>query len=184
MKIPQWVVPIIAPLMAFPAVAQQQGEEAPASPSICETGGRFDDFDFWVGEWKVYSNDEHRAFQGSNSISRHHQDCLLVENWTSAAGRTGSSINYYDAVEDLWRQVWVADGYSIDCTGGLQETQSMVLEGRINYYATGKSQPFRGTWTPLTDGSVRQLFEQRGDDGQWTVWFDGLYVRDGSNGTR
>ena len=37
-------------------------------------------------------------------------------------------------------------------------------------------QPFRGTWTPLEDGVVRQHFEQSGDDGAtWTTWFDGYY---------
>ena len=51
----------------------------------------------------------------------------------------------------------------------------------IVYYNTGKSQAFRGTWTPNADGSVRQFFEQQTPDSQeWTVWFDGLYVRTNS----
>ena len=46
--------------------------------------------------------------------------------WTSIQGGTGSSMNYFDPVERQWRQLWVAGGYSIDYTGGLNETGSMV----------------------------------------------------------
>ena len=101
-----------------------------------------------------------------------------MENWTNLEGGTGSSMNYYDPVEDQWRQLWVAGGYSIDYTGGLDEAGSMVFNGKINYYKSGKSQDFRGSWTANTDGSVRQFFEQRDPKTlEWVVWFDGLYIR-------
>jgi len=165
--------------LATPVLSEEQPVEQPAPPkSICETMKSFNDFDFWLGEWNVYSNDDARQFQGANSITKHHKNCLVMENWTSAQGGTGSSMNYYDAVEDQWRQLWVAGGYSIDYTGGLDESGAMVLNGKINYYNTGKSHAFRGKWTPNTDGSVRQLFEQQDPESQeWSVWFDGLYVR-------
>ena len=161
------------------AFCGEQAAQTPAQPQpVCESNSKFNDFDFWLGEWNVYSNDATRQFQGSNSVTKQHQNCLIMENWTSAQGGTGSSMNYYDAVEDQWRQLWVAGGYSIDYTGGLNETGSMVLNGVINYYKTAKSQPFRGTWTPNPDGSVRQFFEQQDpESGEWSVWFDGLYIR-------
>jgi len=72
----------------------------------------------------------------------------------------------------------MAGGYSIDFTGGLDESGAMVLNGKINYYKPGKSFPFRGTWTPNEDGSVRQFFEQFDTEkDQWIVWFDGVYER-------
>lgn len=157
---------------------EQTGETAAPAKSICETADHFTDFDFWLGEWNVYSNDEKRTFQGSNSITRHHKNCLIMENWTSAQGGGGRSMNYYDPVEDQWRQLWVAGGYSIDYTGGLDDSGSMVLKGKINYYKTGQSNKFRGTWKPNPDGSVRQFFEQFDPKKkEWNVWFDGLYVR-------
>lgn len=162
-----------------PAFTGEQAAEETAPPkSSCESVERFNDFDFWLGEWNVYSNDDERQLQGTNSITKHHKNCLVMENWTSAQGGTGSSMNYYDAVEDQWRQLWVAGGYSIDYTGGLNESGSMVLSGKINYYQTGKSQPFRGIWTANADGSVHQRFEQQDPESrEWSVWFDGLYVR-------
>jgi hypothetical protein len=164
---------------ATPSLAQEQAAE-PATPpeSICETDEHFRDFDFWVGEWNVYANDEEQTFQGTNSVTRQHDGCLLVENWTSARGGGGSSMNYYDPLEGRWRQLWVAGGYSIDYTGSLDDGGSMFLNGKINYYKTGRSFKFRGTWTPRPDGSVRQFFEQHDPErNAWTVWFDGLYVR-------
>ena len=160
--------------------AAQEHSSEPTVPvkSICETAEHFGDFDFWVGEWNVYSNDEERTFLGSNSITRQHKNCLIMENWTSAQGGDGRSMNYYDPVEDQWRQLWVAGGYSIDYAGGLDDNGSMVLTGKINDYKTGQSNKFRGTWTPNPDGSVRQFFEQFDpEEKQWTVWFDGHYVR-------
>jgi hypothetical protein len=165
--------------LAISAVAQEQPAEAPPPvESVCESMKGFSDFDFWVGEWNVYSNDEKRTLLGSNLITKHHKNCLIMENWTSVRGGKGSSMNYYDPIEDQWRQLWVAGGYSIDYTGGLNEAGAMFLEGRINYYTPDTSQPFRGTWTPNEDGSMRQFFEQLDPKTRaWTVWFDGLYVK-------
>ena len=157
------------------------GDEVPAPApvkSVCETMENFNDWDFWVGEWNVYSNDGKHTLQGTNSITKQHLNCLIMESWTSAKGGQGSSMNYYDPVESQWRQVWVASAYSIDYTGGLNESGSMVLNGKINYYKQGKSFSFRGAWTPKQDGSVRQFFEQfDAEKEQWTVWFDGIYER-------
>jgi len=165
--------------VSTPTVAQEpiEGQKEPPK-SVCESLENFDDFNFWVGEWNVYTNDEKRGFQGTNSVTKHHRNCLIMENWTSAQGGTGQSMNYFDPVEDQWRQLWVAGGYSIDYAGGLDESGSMILRGKINYYKSGKSNAFRGTWTANADGSVRQLFEQQNaETNEWSVWFDGLYVR-------
>lgn len=164
-----------AALFALPTIAE---EAEPPPKSICESMENFNDWDFWVGEWKVYSNDEKHTLQGTNSITKTHKNCLIMENWTNTKGGQGSSMNYYDPVEGHWRQLWVAGGYSIDYTGGLDESGSMVLNGKINYYKPGKSFSFRGRWTANEDGSVRQFFEQfNPEKDQWTVWFDGIYER-------
>ena len=165
-------------LLSIVSVVVAEDVPQPTPKSFCETAAGFSDFDFWLGEWNVYSNDEKRAFQGTNVITKQHKNCLIMENWTNTQGSTGSSMNYYDPVENQWRQLWVAGGYSIDYSGGLDKDGAMSLTGRINYYKSGKSQPFRGTWTANEDGSVRQFFEQQAPGTQeWTVWFDGIYVK-------
>ncbi len=54
----------------------------------------------------------------------------------------------------------------------------MVLRGKIYYINQSLEADFRGTWTPLEDGRVRQFFEQSVDGGEnWSPWFEGFYSR-------
>ncbi len=159
-------------LLTLPALAQDN-----VPPPICETSPGFADFDFWVGEWNVYSNDEARNHLGRNKITKHYGDCLIMEEWEGAAGSGGLSMNYYNNVTDEWRQVWVSNGYSIDYTGGLDADGAMVLEGFIYNYRQNAQTPFRGIWTPQDDGSVIQHFDIYNEaDEEWNVWFEGRYV--------
>ena len=68
-------------------------------------------------------------------------------------------------------------GNQVLIRGGLANG-SMVLTGTLTTVADGKTKRFRGTWTPLDDGRVRQYFEESSDDGDtWTPWFEGFYAR-------
>ncbi len=138
-------------------------------------------FDFWLGEWQVYGKeDKSGPLLGANQITKEQGGCLIVENWTGASGTTGTSMNYYDGAKKQWVQHWVSPGgVSISYYGGLQG-ESMVLQGQI-YYATKSENPirnFKGTWTPLKGGAVKQFFEESIDGGNtWYPWFTGYYFR-------
>ena len=74
----------------FLVIASTQAEEPDKTPpkapkSICESMAGFNDWNFWVGDWKVYSNDDKRTFQGTNKISKHHKNCLIMENLSGGA---------------------------------------------------------------------------------------------------
>lgn len=142
----------------------------------CEHDDAFSAFDFWIGEWDVH--DASGRFAGSNVIERAERGCVLLENWSSAGGGTGSSINYVDKITGEWVQVWnSASGSQINIRGGMTD-DGMLLTGTIHYVANGKTAPFRGLWTPMPDGRVRQFFEQTSDDGvSWVPWFEGFYTR-------
>lgn len=155
-----------------PAVAQQ-----PTPPS-CEEIDVHRQWDFWVGEWDVVANDSTRTPAGSNTITSRHNGCVLEEAWVSLSGGTGSSINFYDGARGVWRQVWVAPAYVIEIEGGLDAEGAMVLEGELRTFVSQNVSPFRGTWTELEEGVVNQLFEIADPEtGEWSVWFDGLYLR-------
>lgn len=118
----------------------------------CEHNEAFSEFDFWIGQWDVHGVGG--AYAGSNVIERAQRGCVLIENWSSASG--GSQINI---------------------RGGMTE-EGMLLVGTIHYVASNSTSPFRGLWTLLPDGRVRQFFEQSADDGEtWTTWFEGFYTR-------
>ncbi|MBR9824180.1 MAG: hypothetical protein GYB36_00065 [Alphaproteobacteria bacterium] len=159
---------LLTSTLACPALAQQP-------VAVCQDEPH-DDFDFWVGTWNVYAPED-GPYQGENRIERINGGCLITEHWNGAGGSIGESMNFYDPFQEAWRQVWISAGAIIDYTGGLNAEGEMVLNGEIHYPANGNQAPFRGTWTPREDGTVRQHFEQQNPQGEWGVWFTGIYVR-------
>lgn len=165
---------------ATAGAAREQLAEIDRQRFPCRHQPHFQDFDFWIGEWDVHVQGGQLA--GRNSIRPAERGCVLIEEWSSATGGTGRSINYYDAAAGEWVQVWNdASGSQIDIRGGLTD-EGMLLEGEIHYVGNGTTAPFRGLWTPLPDGRVRQFFEQSNDGGEsWTPWFEGFYSRRDAN---
>lgn len=162
----KWLVTLAGAMLLsapLPAAGAAPACEAPA----------FRAFDFWLGEWTVTTPDGRAA--GHNRIDREQAGCLLVEHWHGVDGSTGTSLNVYDPAHDQWRQLWVSPGTLIDIVGNLEEG-SMVLEGTITYLSDARTRAFRGTWTRLPDGRVRQFFEEAGEDSDWQPWFDGIYT--------
>lgn len=156
--------------LTWPVIAQ------PKPPFDCSSSAQHRQFDFWLGKWSV--SDPSGKAMGHNEIRRVQNGCALEEQWVSVRGGTGQSVNYYHPGRKQWHQLWTDGGASIiDIHGGLQDG-AMVLEGSIYYLGKGVEKDFRGRWTPLADGRVRQLFEERDDKGEWTLWFEGLYTRE------
>lgn len=150
--------------------------QAQENRTPCATRAPFRQFDFWVGEWVVHDASNNEA--GTNVIRQVEGGCYLLEQWRGAGGTTGSSMNYYDAARDKWVQHWVSQGGTqIQIEGGLVDG-AMVMTGKIYYLTSGQQADFKGSWTPLEDGRVRQFFEQSVDGGlTWTNWFEGFYTR-------
>ncbi len=158
----------------------------------CMHNDSYREFDFWLGEWAVYTDLQQSAPPvGHNSITLTEQGCLIRESWKSASGGTGFSMNYFNPILNQWVQRWVSNGAVIDYTGGLVSVDGkevMHLVGKI-HYAAPQQQPairdFKGTWTPLENGVVQQYFEESIDGGKtWYPWFNGYYFKlEGKNET-
>ncbi len=157
-----------------PSITAAQTNEAQTSPCQADI---YRAFDFWVGEWEVFGPDEQKA--GESKITAEENGCLILEQWTSAQGGTGQSYNFYDPGTEKWRQIWISGGSVIDYAGGLDDEGAMVLEGQIAY-RNGAAAPFKGTWTLLDDGSVKQHFQQyNAETKEWADWFVGIYRKKG-----
>lgn len=168
-----WVLAVPA-LLATPGTVQAQADGDTTPP--CDALDAHREFDFWLGEWEVV--DESGQPLGTNSITRPEQECMLLEKWESAEGTRGTSINYYDPATGQWVQYWVTATSLLDLAGGF-ENGAMRMQGHARQVdGSGGITLVRGTWTPLEDGRVRQLFERRdGPDERWEVVFEGYYVR-------
>lgn len=154
--------------------AVSSGAKAPpVAPCTLDAGpGRH--FDFWIGDWEVV-NPQTGQVLGRNVISRRESGCLLLEEWSGASGSTGVSMNFYDAQQEQWRQIWQSAQILVELAGGLDDEGRMVMEGHVHYHAQNQRRPFRGRWTPNDDGSVLQEFWEQRDESRWRPWFTGLY---------
>lgn len=175
-RLPGAGIALSAVLLTATAAAEEPQAAASAAPTPCAEHDRFTDFDFWLGSWEVKTADGTVA--GKNEITRAENGCVILEAWEGSQGGSGISMNFYDVATSEWVQVWTGGGGSqIHIRGGIHEG-SMVLVGKLHYVGQSVSVDFRGTWTPLTDGRVRQFFEQSTDGGKtWGPWFEGFYAR-------
>ena len=137
----------------------------------CEANEDYRRFDFWIGEWDVYSGGVKVA---ESSITKSHGGCAILEDYQTLRGIIGgNSISLYDSQEKKWKQTY-ADGQ-----GRVSHYVEVdeVYEGELK--VVSKTNP--NNWLMMTffenkDGSVRQLMESSQDKGKnWSVVFDGHY---------
>jgi hypothetical protein len=149
---------------AFPCMANKQARE----------------FDFWVGEWKVYVTGT-KQVAGHSVIQRIAGGCAILENWTSNnAMNNGKSINFIDPVTNKWKQSWAG--------GGVQEfVNGEYKDGamRFTFETTGpQNQKLIGRFTfyNQSNGDVRQFNETSADNGNtWATSYDFTYVKVGGS---
>jgi hypothetical protein len=155
------------------AAASAPAQQSPP-PAAC-TAPEHMQFDFWAGDWNVFNPQGQQI--GTNRISRVSGGCALLEEWQAAKGPGGKSINFYDAADGRWHQVWVGgDGTVLRIAGSLQEG-AMQLMGEDRKTPKGTVRD-RITWTPQPDGAVEQRWDLSTDGGTtWTTGFVGYYRR-------
>lgn len=158
----------------LPSVCPAQ--DAPPQRQGC-VDQRHRQFDFWLGHWEVFLPDGSKA--GENRIESIASGCALRESWVGRGGFTGSSLNSFDQSDGMWHQTWVdSSGGRLVLRGSL-EGAAMVLSSTSPHPKKANiSLTQRISWTPGSDGSVRQLWQTSEDGGKtWTTAFDGRYVR-------
>jgi tetratricopeptide (TPR) repeat protein len=167
--------PDLAPLRDDPRFAPLLARaEALAFP--CANDPKSREFDFWIGEWDVEDTAGNQV--GTSRIESLLGSCVVFENWTSARGGTGKSINVYNKDKAAWQQTWVDDqGGVIEFVDGRLEDGAMRFRAVVKDPA-GKPSPRRLTFFDLGPEGVRQFSEMSNDDGKtWSVEYDFLYVR-------
>lgn len=182
-----WQAALAPPSWAASAEPADAGTEESAeataeeeAPRPCLEGGRYDDFDFWIGDWDVTARGKKRA---ENLITKEMNGCILRERYKNEQGYAGESINYYDPGTRTWKQNWVdVLGGVVQYEGKLRKEGVMYMEG-TSTDANGEEQMAKVTWTLLPDGRVHHVIEQSSNRGHdWKKFFDALYVKSDRGG--
>lgn|SRR5882724_310085 len=135
-------------------------------------------FDFWVGEWNVVATEGGQPV-GTSRIERILNDCVVLENWSSAGHPyQGKSYNTYNTRLKRWEQFWV------------DNSQGMVhfygeLKGAVMDYYTDEVPQSNGTklkrhleFIPMGPDKVRQVSHGSTDGGKtWQPEYDFTYNR-------
>jgi hypothetical protein len=121
-------------------------------------------FDFWVGEWALYSAD---TLTGSNSVYRIMDGCTVQENFSNPkTGYIGKSWTVYNPLSKQWQQTWVDNqGGYIPLTGTFENAKMTLTtparrlpngketSSRMIYYNISNDS-FDWDWQATTDGGV------------------------------
>jgi len=160
---------VIAQLFLVLNVSAQDNASACA---CCDE--EYQEFNFWLGDWVVYSKGKMVAF---NKITKIEDGCVVRENWKSVGSNySGTSYNFYDKVAKKWNQTWVDNQGSVLQLSGTFEGDKMILQSKVTIDDTGKRVVNRLTWTNNKNDTVSQMLEASEDGGvTFVVVFDGLY---------
>jgi len=149
----------------------------------CHADSKAREFDFWVGEWNVYSN-VNKNLVGYSRIEKISGDCAILENYKSVqTSYNGKSINNYDGTKGCWEQMWVGSS-GVELPG--PDVQRFV-DGhykdsamRFTFETTVQGKKAIGNFIfyNLGPDKVRQYQETSIDGGQtYQVGYDLLYLR-------
>lgn len=151
----------------------QAAGQSQSPPPRCDTPAHRQ-FDFWVGDWVVFSGTD---TAGTNVVTLEEDGCLVHEHWVGKGGGTGQSFNFYNRTDGKWHQVWVSStGGVLDLSGGWSDPDLRYAGETVR--PNGSRIRHELTFTRNADGTVRQYWRTSTDGGAtWTIAFDGLYRR-------
>lgn len=128
-------------------------------------------FDFWLGDWDLIwpaeqtGGEPGQVAEGSNSITRLFDDCVIEENFATAdAGYRGHSVSVFDEQSGTWRQTWVdsAGGYLV-LTG---EFDGETMELRTSpEEREGETVVQRMIFSDIAEGSLEWVWQGSRDAG-------------------
>ena len=165
---------LLAVQAELPPVANTPPAQAPADGC---SGVLYTQFDFWLGEWNVYTRTGGQLVALS-SVTKINGNCALRESWVPVKGASGGTLSAPDMLTARWHQYWTDSlGNKVDLEGGLA-FGNMILAGEWRGAGNQRAKLLRVTYTRLDADSVRQLGEVSDDEGlTWQMSHDYLYLR-------
>ena len=162
---------LLCTIMLFTAfLVQAQNNQKPCSAA--ESG----QFDFWVGDWVLYSAD---TVTGSNSIYKIMDGCTVQENFSNPkTGYQGKSWSVYNPQRKKWDQTWVDNQGGYIPLSGSFENGKMTLVTPPFKNAKGVEMMSRMVYYNITKNSFDWSWEASSDGGaNWKPSWQIHYVR-------
>jgi beta-lactamase regulating signal transducer with metallopeptidase domain len=136
-------------------------------------GDVYRQFDFFIGDWTV--TDGSGKTLGYNLVTADAKGYLISEKWTGADGSTGSSINFYDPADNLWKQTWVNGAGNVLRLSGVFREGAMYFKGE-SIQKNGTKEQIRMTIAPIENQKVNQTVFKSTDNGQsWVQSYNVIY---------
>jgi hypothetical protein len=129
-------------------------------------------FDFWVGNWTLYSAD---TITGSNTIHKVMDGCAIQENFESKnPGYSGKSWSMYNPQSKLWQQTWIDNQGSFIYLTGTFENGVMTLKTEPRKLPNGKEMVNRMIFHNITKDGFDWEWESTTDEG--ATWKSGWHI--------
>ncbi len=146
--------------------AAGQSKQKPCS--LMEAG----QFDFWLGNWDLYSAD---TLTGTNNIQKLMDGCALQENFESrASGYSGKSWSMYNPQLKVWEQTWIDNQGSFIYLTGKFEQGKMTLTTAPRKIPNGKEMINRMVFHNIASDSFDWEWESTSDNG--STWVNGWHI--------
>ena len=133
-------------------------------------------FDFWVGDWDLYSAD---TLTGNNTIYKIMDGCTVQENFSNArSGYLGKSWSVYRPFTKQWHQTWVDNQGDYIALTGTFEDGKMTLSTAPKKLPNGKEIISRMIFYNITKDSFDWDWQATLDAGvNWNSNWKIHYVR-------
>jgi hypothetical protein len=148
----------------------------------CTSDPIYRQFDFWIGNWEVYSKNGKKA--GDSRIEIILDSCIILENWKSASSRNGlyyagKSFNTYNSSTKQWQQTWVDNmGGTTEFLEGHYDNNQMIFLTKPFEFSKDTLAIRKLTFYNLEPNKVRQHGEISKDNGlTWVTEYDLEYRR-------
>lgn len=166
-----WICRLAGLLLTFYCVDMSAQEER---ESPCLTAPAFHQFDWWLGNWVVYEDDE---VVGIDTVIASLNSCVVEEKWKRNDGLMGKSFNTYNPATRKWQQIWVDNRGNTFFFLGEYKKGEMTFEG--SNYLDGKVVLFKLTYYyRRAEKTVRKLWQVSKDNGKtWEINYDLLFKK-------
>jgi len=152
---------------------------ATADQPACAANAHSRGLDFWLGHWTIA--DREQPSRGTSVVSLQLGKCLVVENWSDAAGHRGENLFGYNLDSKSWNGLFADNEGRIHLFG-----HGTAVAGKAEFYGrsrgpNGETILNRISIVRMTRDEVEQTWQKSADNGTtWNTVFQGRYSRAGA----